>query len=73
MLPPGIARRSPLHGLLSFPDLTQLQAVGDRFGAREIQAFFATWLRRLSLPPTRVDREAGYDDRLIGSPSGRWK
>jgi hypothetical protein len=52
------------NGFLACADPAQLQAVCDRLGAAEIEAFFAKWLSQLPLPLTTSDRQAGYDYRL---------
>lgn len=64
LIPAGIGFEALDNGFLSCPDAAQLQAVGDRLGVAEIQAFFAKWLSRLPLPLTSADRQAGYDYRL---------
>jgi hypothetical protein len=60
----GIAFESLDNGCLSCADPQQVQAVCDRLGPEQIQAFFSKWLALLPLPLTAEDRGAGYTWRL---------
>ena len=60
----GIAFEALDNGFLSCADPTSLQAICDRLGPEQIQAFFDKWVGRLPWPLTPADREAGYCHRL---------
>jgi hypothetical protein len=52
------------NGFLACADPTCLQAICDRLGPADVQAFFDRWAARLPTPLTAVDRAAGYTHRL---------
>jgi hypothetical protein len=52
------------NGFRTCADPAALQAVCDRLGPADIQAFFDRWLARLPLPLTAQDRAAGFGHRL---------
>ncbi len=60
----GVAFETLDNGFLSCADPEYLQAVCDRLGPQQIQAFFEKWMERLPLPLTAADRQAGYRHRL---------
>ena len=60
----GVGFEALDNGFLACADPAPVQAVCDRLGVTEIQAFFAKWLSRLPLPLRITDRQAGYDYRL---------
>jgi hypothetical protein len=56
----GIRFTALSNGFASADDPAGLQAICDRLGAADIQAFLDRWLSRLPLPLTAADRAAGY-------------
>src|ERR1022692_4734103 len=56
----GIGFTELSNGFASCGDPDALQAICDRLGPAEIQAFFDRWAARLPLPLTPADRAAGY-------------
>jgi len=48
------------NGFAACDDPAGLQAICDRLGPAEIQAFFDRWLSRLPVPLTAADQAAGY-------------
>jgi hypothetical protein len=52
------------NGFFTCDDPERLQAICDRLGAKDIQACFDRWSRRLPWPLTEEDRAAGYEHRL---------
>jgi hypothetical protein len=48
------------NGFASCDDPAALQAICDRLGPGDIQAFFDRWVSRIPLPLTPADRAAGY-------------
>ena len=56
----GIGFTELSNGFASCDDRAVLQAICDRLGPGDIQAFFDRWLSRLPLPLTCEDRAAGY-------------
>lgn len=56
----GMAFETLDNGFLACADPAYLQAVCDRLGPEQIQAFFDKWLEHLPWPLTPADREAGY-------------
>lgn len=60
----GIAFESLDNGFLSCEDPEALQAICDRLGPEQIEAFFRKWVERLPFPLTPEDRAAGYEHHL---------
>jgi hypothetical protein len=56
----GIAFTELSNGFASCADPVALQTICDRFGPEAIAVFCQSWLDRLPLPLTPVDRAAGY-------------
>jgi hypothetical protein len=56
----GIAFTELSNGFASCADPAALQAICDRLGPQQIQAWFDRWLSRLPLPLTAADQAAGY-------------
>ena len=56
----GIGWTALANGFASCADPESLQAICDRLGPADIQAFFDRWLARLPLPLTPADRALGY-------------
>jgi hypothetical protein len=56
----GIGFEALSNGFFSCDDPAALQAVCDRLGPGDIQAFAERWWARLPLPLDRADRDAGY-------------
>ena len=56
----GLAFTELANGFASCPDPTQLQAICDRLGPAEVQAFFDRWIAIIPTPLTTTDRDAGY-------------
>ncbi len=56
----GIGWTALANGFASCEDPGRLQAICDRLGPAQIQAFFDRWLARLPLPLTAQDRGNGY-------------
>lgn len=52
------------NGFLSCEEPEKLQQICDLLGPPSIDRFYRKWLRRLPLPLSRKDREAGYDYAL---------
>jgi hypothetical protein len=52
------------NGFLACADPARLQAIGDRLGPADVQAFFDRWTARLPAPLTARDHTAGYTHRL---------
>lgn len=48
------------NGFASCPDPAALQAICDRFGPADIEAFLERWTRVIPVPWTEADRAAGY-------------
>jgi hypothetical protein len=60
----GVAFDSLDNGFLACADPIRLQAICDRLGPADVQAFFDRWAARLPTPFTARDRAAGYTHRL---------
>src|SRR6266571_978151 len=60
----GITFETLDNGFRSCADPKKLQETCDRLGPEDIERLFRKWLRRLPLPLSRQDREAGYDWQL---------
>ena len=60
----GITFETLDNGFRSCADPKKLQETCDRLGPEDIERVFRKWLRRLPLPLSRQDREAGYDWQL---------
>jgi hypothetical protein len=60
----GIAFESLDNGFLSCADPERLQTLCDRLGPRDVQRFFARWVRRLPWPLTAHDQAAGFRHQL---------
>ena len=59
--PPGrIAFTELANGFASCAHPDRLQAICDRFGPADVQAFFDRWITAIPTPLTDVDRAAGY-------------
>jgi hypothetical protein len=56
----GIASTSLENGFASCGDPGRLQAICDRFGPHDVQAFFDRWTSVIPTPFTAADRAAGY-------------
>jgi hypothetical protein len=56
----GIAFTALANGFASCADVAALQAICDRFGPGDIQAFFDHWSSVIPTPFTPADRAAGY-------------
>jgi hypothetical protein len=56
----GIAFTELANGFASCDDPAGLQAICDRFGPADVQAFFDRWMRVIPAPFTPADRAAGY-------------
>jgi hypothetical protein len=56
----GIAFTALANGFASCADVAALQAICDRFGPGDIQAFFDHWSGVIPTPFTPADRAAGY-------------
>ena len=56
----GIAFTELANGFASCQDPAGLQAICDRFGPGDVQAFFDRWMRVIPAPFTPADRAAGY-------------
>ncbi len=56
----GIAFSELANGFASCADPLALQAICDRLGPAEVQAFFDRWLALIPVPFTPKDRAAGY-------------
>ena len=56
----GIGFTELSNGFASCEDPAALQAICDRLGPADIQAFVDRWLERLPLPLTVADQDAGY-------------
>jgi hypothetical protein len=56
----GIGWTALANGFASCADPERLQAICDRLGPVDIDAFFDRWLARLPLPLTPADRALGY-------------
>jgi len=56
----GIAFAELANGFASCADPAGLQAICDRFGPADVQAFFDRWTRVIPAPFTAADRAAGY-------------
>src|SRR5207244_4985718 len=56
----GIAFTELANGFASCEDPAGLQAICDRFGPSDVQAFFDRWMRVIPAPFTPADRAAGY-------------
>jgi hypothetical protein len=56
----GIAFSELANGFASCDDPARLQAICDRFGPQDVEAFFERWTRVIPIPFTEADREAGY-------------
>ena len=60
----GLAFETLDNGFRSCADPKKLQETCDRLGPEDIERVFRKWLRRLPLPWSGKDREAGYDWQL---------
>jgi hypothetical protein len=56
----GITFTELADGFAACNDPARLQAICDRLGPADIQAFFDRWLARIPLPLTLADQAAGY-------------
>jgi hypothetical protein len=56
----GLSFGELANGFSSCEDPAALQAICDRFGPRDIEAFFARWTSIIPTPFTAADRAAGY-------------
>ena len=56
----GIGFAELANGFASCEDPAGLQALCDRFGPTQVQAFFDRWMRVIPAPFTPADRAAGY-------------
>ena len=56
----GIGFTELSNGFASCADPAGLQAICDRLGPGDIQAFFDRWMARVPVPLTEADRAAGY-------------
>jgi len=56
----GIAFTALSNGFASCAEPTALQAICDRFGPTDVQAFFDRWMPVIPSPFTAADRAAGY-------------
>jgi len=56
----GVGFTELSNGFASCDDPAALQAICDRLGPGDIQAFFDRWMSRLPLPLTPADQAAGY-------------
>jgi hypothetical protein len=56
----GIGFAGLANGFASREDPAGLQAICDRFGPADVQAFFDRWTRVIPAPFTPADRAAGY-------------
>jgi hypothetical protein len=56
----GIAFRALSNGFAGCGEPRRLQAICDRFGPRDVQAFFDRWMALIPTPFTGADRAAGY-------------
>jgi hypothetical protein len=56
----GVGFTELSNGFASCDDPAALQAICDRLGPGDIQAFFDRWVSRIPLPLTPADRAAGY-------------
>ena len=56
----GIGFAELSNGFASCQDPRALQAICDRLGPADIQAFFDRWMSRLPVPLTDADRAASY-------------
>jgi hypothetical protein len=56
----GIAFTEPANGFASCDDPAALQAICDRLGPADVQAFSGRWTAVIPAPFTRADRAAGY-------------
>lgn len=56
----GIGFAELANGFASCEDPAGLQAICDRFGPADVQAFFDRWMRVIPAPFTPADRAAGY-------------
>jgi hypothetical protein len=60
----GVAFDSLDNGFLACADPTRRQAICERLGPADVQAFCDRWAARLPAPVTAGDRAAGYTHRL---------
>jgi hypothetical protein len=56
----GIGFTELSNGFASCQDPAALQAICDRLGPADMQAFFDRWMSRIPVPLTAADRMAGY-------------
>ncbi len=56
----GISFSALANGFAACADRAGLQAICDRFGPDDVQAFFDRWTRVIPTPFTATDRRAGY-------------
>jgi hypothetical protein len=56
----GLAVTELANGFAACDDPARLQAICDRLGPADIQAFFDRWLARVPTPLTLADQAAGY-------------
>ena len=56
----GIEYRSLANGFAACDDPAALQAICDRLGPADVQAFFERWMRAIPTPLGDEDRDAGY-------------
>ena len=56
----GLSYASLANGFAACPEPARLQAICDRFGPSDAQAFFDRWTAVIPVPFTAADRAAGY-------------
>ncbi len=56
----GLACTELANGFASCADPARLQAICDRLGPTQVQAFFDRWMARIPTPLNGADRAAGY-------------
>ena len=56
----GVGYASLANGFAACPEPDRLQAICDRFGPSDAQAFFDRWTAVIPVPFTAADRAAGY-------------
>ncbi len=56
----GIGFTALSNGFASCDDPAALQAICDRFGPADVQAWFERWMARLPLPLIAADRDGGF-------------
>jgi hypothetical protein len=56
----GVPFTALQNGFASCPEPARLQAICDRLGPADVQAFFERWMAEIPTPLTGTDRAAGY-------------